>query len=78
MRALRRLRLLKKGEEGLKNLELDIAALRHAVIHRLDNSRVGTGGEGGELRVIVADLAFELRNNVPCASHLVGTGLQRT
>ena len=57
---------MKKGEEDLKDLELDIAAPRHAVIHRLDNGRVGTGGDGGEQRVIVADLAFESRNILRC------------
>jgi hypothetical protein len=40
-------KLVKKGEEGLEDLELDIDALRYAVIHRLSDARDGTE-EGGE------------------------------
>ena len=43
------------GEEDLEDLELDIDALRHAVIHRLDGGRDGTEGEGGD-----GDEALEL------------------
>jgi len=35
-----------KGEEDLEDLELDIDALRHAVIHCLDDGRDATEGEG--------------------------------
>ena len=33
----------REGEEGLKDLELDVDALEHAVVHRLDD-----GWDGGE------------------------------
>jgi len=36
-------KLVEKGEEVLEDLELDIAALRHAVIHCLDDGQDGAG-----------------------------------
>ena len=36
----------RKGEDDLGDLELDIDALRHAVVHRLDACRDGAGGDG--------------------------------
>jgi hypothetical protein len=41
-------KLVKNGEEVLKDLELYIATLRHAVIHHLDDGRGVPRGDGRE------------------------------
>lgn len=37
-----------EGEEGLEDLELDVDALRHAIVHRLDDGWDGGDGDGSE------------------------------
>jgi hypothetical protein len=37
-----------EGEEGLEELELDVDALGHAVVHRLDDGRDGGERDGSE------------------------------
>lgn len=37
-----------EGEEGLEDLELDVDALGHAVVHRLDDGWDGGDGDGSE------------------------------
>jgi hypothetical protein len=66
-----------KGEVDLEDIELDFDALRHAVVHRLDDGRDSTEGEmrrWSEPRVIVQFAGFdhkthgdEAKEVFPCA-----------